>query len=240
MSENSVWIDDLFRLRSFVEIGTRKIYLRTITGAEDSDRRRYAMLCSGNLFRKLQDKTTEEYASALGRLESLSQRDLIESICRGRERRLWQEAMTAVVQEGSPEPPKKAGPKQALEAEQARAKYAREAQERRGKYVNEHLETYRQELAAKATEDLLRMASESIIDTEVTNEFAKSIDRFTLWAASFTDEECHERLFPSVDEVTGFGMSIMDMVANKYGDMDRFTSNPEALKNLPSTPRSTD
>ena len=230
-----VTLDDLVRIRGETEFLGRKVFLRTLGARQDELRVMMAMARAAEMRSALRTEGTPEYNAFILPLKLAdvkTLREAGEALERGR---LTRQSYSAVNPEREPEPPEGADVAEVLEAEEERRREEAKLAERRQKWVEENLEEFKKQyLYGEWDEETLRkevLARQE--ELQVNAAYVARWNSATLLYGCYRDKECKKPLFASCDEVEDCSPVLRDHLLSKYWEIDRFSYDLDALKNLP-------
>jgi hypothetical protein len=228
-------LDHLMRVCGTSDVNVRGLaktyYLRTIGQRADDARRDFAVSQSREMYNRLKNPESAEYAMYLTEFGTMSRTDLEAVVRMMKLSTFRREASYEVNQNDYPEPPDRATITDIIEAEEANEKAERDVVKEREVYVKRLEAEYAEAIKTISDEQLVLDATALRIDQLTSSEFAKGFNDSTLYSATFVDEKRRKLLFGSPQEVAESDPGLRQKLLDDYLEMDAFTQEPDELKN---------
>lgn len=231
MDKGKVRVDDLFRVCGEVEVYGRKVYLRTLTEAQDSTRVEYALEGARALRKKLRSDEGNKDHRFRNVLE-MNEKELRDLAVMLHRTRMERTAINEVLQGDSPEPPENPSLGDVMDAMDANEEARKETERKRREWVDERVETFKNEIAEWGEDRLREWVRDETIASICDAEFATLFTRATIALCCYRDPEMKKPYFSDIDSVREASQRFHDVVLRAYRELDRFSfDGADELKN---------
>lgn len=238
MERKNLRLDDLFRVSARVEVFGKTFYLRALSDLDLQEREMEAMLAGAEMREALYDPESRPY-KVFTLWMNHADDDMLKRVVVGAETtRLARESFTAVPYGLYPFPDDADDKEKAEVLAKRKAEDERVGQARKD-YIDANLKPVQEKLEGMEHDKLLAFARQMQIDFECRNASMQAFNDYTIYAATFADEACRERVFLSPRQVNDLAPQAKSELLRLYfAEVDRVTA--EDLKYFFSTDASPD
>lgn len=227
-------IDKLFRVTSERQITvrgvTRTVYLRTISGVEESARNDYAVSQSRAKLRALRQQGSPEWNQYMN-MDGFSNEELIERAMNLKRPAFVRAALLNVHRTVDPEPPDHPTITEVAEAEEEMERLDGEVENERASYVSDLAKEYRERIVGLDVIALANEVRDLLTDALLSSAYNQASNCYTLFAACYEDDKYRRRYFTSAEEVAEADNAMIQELLAEYAEIDAFSQRPEELKN---------
>lgn len=222
--KQGITVDDLFRVRTSIEVEGKSFYIRALSELEVQARNNYAAMQRAKLRRALQDNQSADYLSMVDWLDGAEDEQLRSVILFQLSGVYAREAAETIQPEIIPIPDGADAAEQD-EVAGSRKNELERVNTARQKQVDDRLAALNKELEAQPNEVLLKRARKSVVESNLFNRWVFAFESYTLHCAVYTDPQYAKPLFLTPESSGEFTGKARQTLLNQYvGEMNRLST----------------
>ena len=188
--------DDFWRWCTDVEVGSRKVWMRTLSASDDNERTKMSMQASRVLRVKLLTEGSPEREDMLLAYNAATREELLATLHSYHIEMSMSMAMSEVQPKMDPPKPDEKTLDAAMDAEEEWAAEMVRVQDRRQKYIEEQVATLMARHEEEGPDELRDTATEVQVSLFSSNAYGQEFNYQTLYRACFKDKKFTRRTFP--------------------------------------------
>ena len=223
-------LDDLFRVKMPVTVGTREFWLRALSEFDQQARDEYAQDAKSQKRRAFDRADSPEYLRYVAELDGEDDERLRAALVYSERLELAREARDPELHPGL-QPQLYPFPDGADDEEKDAVRAQREAEAPRitalrDEWVKQQLETRTSKMDALDHAALVRQVRSRQKDVHGSDAFQRAFTDYTLYAAVFRDASCEQRVFAQPEDAREFAPQARAILLGKYfAELDTLTGD---------------